>query len=118
MTKPAKALISDMLKGFYLLPWKRPSGRKCYRLYQSTGNPVRNVRDSTFTKLTKYIDPGIKIFKTDKHGRITLSRSQVRKLRGNHTIKKLYKQTISDVKIPPGDNNTSGQIQIRFKRSL
>jgi hypothetical protein len=97
MTQQAKNLISDLLQGYYFLPWKRPSGAKCFRLYDTNGNPVRNIRPSTVNKVDKHIDPEIKIFKVEKkYGKITISRSMVRKLHGNHGIKRMLKNQISN----------------------
>lgn len=74
------------------MPWKKPSGTRCYRLYDEKGNPIYNLPDKTVRTLDKYIDPKIKIWKKDKHGRMTFSIANVRKLHGGHSIKRMYKQ--------------------------
>lgn len=91
MTPTRKHIISRLLDGHYLKSWKTHNGKPCYRLYDSGGNPVENIRHKTIRTLTRYIDPLILIFKTDKAGRITLNLSGVRRLRNNHGIKTLYK---------------------------
>jgi hypothetical protein len=90
MTANRKYIIDRLLEGWYLVPWKRPSGAKCFRLYNNGGAPIHNFRQRTFAKLDSYVDPKIKIWKKDKLGRITLNLSSVRQLHGRSYIKQAY----------------------------
>lgn len=126
ITAPAKQLVVDLLKGGYLLPWKRPSGTKCFRLYLGKANPVRNVRISTLYSVENATI--FDILNIDKKtNKITISRSQVRKLRGNHSIKIIYKRMLKgdqvtinnktkkvNAKPAEGKNEQRSQIPIQF----
>ena len=127
MTGTGKLLISKLLEGYYLRPWVRPSGSKCYRLYDTTGQPVRNVRHRTVQKITKHISHEIKIWKVyvrgKKKGRMILSVPGIRKLHGNNIIKLLYKKKRTVIVKPIVKKETDvitqtepecGQIQIQF----
>lgn len=90
MTELRKHIIDSLLIGGYLVSWKNHRGTYCFRLYNQSGNPERNVRSATIKKLDRFIDPKIKIWKTDKAGRITLNLASVRKLHGRSYIKQQY----------------------------
>lgn len=92
MTTMRKHIIDRLLQGCYLISWKNNNGTACYRLYDAGGNPERNIRKATVKKLDQYIDPKIKIWKSDKAGRITLNLASVRKLHGRSYIKQQYNQ--------------------------
>lgn len=97
MTAAAKEIITTLLAGGYLRPWKRPGGASCYRMYDAKGSPLKSVMKRTVDKMQKYIDPAIKIFKMDKRsGKIKLSPSNVLKLRRNTFIKTMYKKQVSN----------------------
>jgi len=98
MTDTRFNIIAKLLKGYYLIAWKSHNGTKCYRFYEPNGNPVANIQDKTIRTMDRMIDPEIKIWKKDKLGKITLNLSNVRKLHGKNTIKKLYLKNLKKTK--------------------
>lgn len=91
MTGPQKSLIIKLLTGHYLVKGGNRGKRDGYYLYDAKGNVLTSVRARTVDKLDRFIDPEIKIWKTDKHKRITLNLSMIRRLHGKTSLKKLYK---------------------------
>lgn len=87
MTRSQKILITKLLTGHFLV-----RSRDRYTLYDEKVNPIIRIREKTFRAIDQFIDPKIKIWKTDKRDRITLNLSMVRRLHGKSTLKKLYKQ--------------------------
>lgn len=92
MTATAKYVIDKLLDKGYLMPWRRHTGAKCFRLFDDKGIVICNVTVATVRRLDKYLDPDKKLWKRDRYGRMTLNLSTVRQLHGKNTIKKMYKQ--------------------------
>lgn len=121
LTPQARRLLVDLLEGGYLLPWKRPSGTFCYRLYKQKGNPIRNIRQSTAGVLWY-----CRVLNKDNATlKLTISRAQIRKLRANHIIKVIYKRlqqgeqvTINNKSLKQNEKSkerdSRGQIPLQF----
>lgn len=93
MTKAQKELIQYLLKGCHIKPWKSPAGTRCFRLYDNSHNPIKTVRYDTVNTLSRFINPGIKLWKQDTAGRMTLNLKSVIRLHGNNSIRKAYQNT-------------------------
>lgn len=91
MTDTAKYVIGRLLDKAYLMPWRRHTGTRCYRLFDDNGLVICNVSIALVRSLDRYLDPDKKLWKRDRYGRMTLNLSTVRQLHGKNTIKKMYK---------------------------
>ena len=91
MTPSQKILIKKLLAGHFLRKSKRGKVQ-LYVLYDAAVNPIQKIHWRTVEKITRFIDPEIKIWKYSKHGDMSLNLSMVRRLHGKNTIKQLYKK--------------------------
>lgn len=80
-------VLIGLLKGDYAFIAKRPSPyRKTeWCLYDGKASPNRYISKKANLAIQDML-------KEDKHGRFTLDLRKVRRLRGNHNFKKLYKR--------------------------
>lgn len=91
MTKAQQKIVKYLLTGHFIRTQRRGKKTVCV-LYDAKINPVIKIRYTTFKSLTKLVPEEIELLKQSKKGDISINLSEVRKLHGNHTIKKLYKQ--------------------------
>lgn len=92
MTPNRKFLVEKLLAGYYMIPWLSRGNLTSYRLYDLKGNPIRSFHEATVKKMEKHLDPGVRLFKKDSSGRMSLNLSTVRTLHGKNMIKQLYKK--------------------------
>lgn len=89
MNNSQKIVSQTLVQGGYLRNWLSISGKHMYRLYDSSGNPILNVRRKTVKNMEW---EGDCIFKEDKRGNITFNLQSVRKLDGRKGLKRIYKK--------------------------
>lgn len=77
-------LFYQLLQGCYLMERNSRDGRFLFCLYEGKMNPLMFVKESHMKRVRFYM--------RWKKNRLELSRSQIRKLRGNHRFKRAYKQ--------------------------
>ena len=88
MNNAQKILVTKLLKGHFLVA-SISRDKKVYRLLDSKVNPIGSVSAVIVDKMDCMFS--VKIWKKDKWGRKTLNLSNVRKLHGSCTLKKMYK---------------------------
>jgi len=91
MTRAQKHIITLLLTGHFMRVQRRGKTNTVV-LYDKKINPVTKIRFSTFKSIEKLVPHTIDLLKKSKKGDISLNLSEVRKIHGNHTIKKMYKQ--------------------------
>jgi len=91
MTAAEQHIVKLMLKGHFLRQQKR--GKKTvYVIYDEKINPISRVKPNFIKSLTKTVPPKIELFKRNNCDDISLNLSMVRRLHGNHLIKRFYKK--------------------------
>lgn len=94
MTAEQKELINKLLSDCFMRKTSNGHGTSIYRLYDSKVNPIKNYRLNTVNSIEA--KRHFKIFKKDKHGRITLHLFNVRRLHGKCYLKRAYKKLANE----------------------
>ncbi|MEO5997722.1 MAG: hypothetical protein ABIN89_13365 [Chitinophagaceae bacterium] len=82
-----KHIIKSMLNGMYLMKRENHAKVSGYKLYSGKMVPEIFFSEKLINNELKY-----DLFKTDARQKITLNLSSIRKMHGNHWIKKMYTQ--------------------------
>lgn len=89
ITPLQKQLVTDLLKGAYLMRKFRHDGKLMYKLYTGNMIPLRYYEEKTVERV-EYLSEN-ELFKIDNKHRITLHLGNVRRLHGGSWIKQKYK---------------------------
>lgn len=89
------SIVKKLLNGMYLLKRKNHKGVPGYKLY--SGNMIPELFFSDRTMRSLEAASPYALFKKDSKERLTLNLSNVRRLHGNHWIKKAYRAVKKEV---------------------
>lgn len=90
MKTDKKSIIKKLLNGMYLLKRKNHKDVPGYKLYSGNMIPELFISEKNLRSLEA--SSTYSLFKKDSKERLTLNLSNVRRLHGNHWIKKAYKK--------------------------
>lgn len=96
MRTDKKSIIKKLLNGMYLLKRNNHKDVPGYKLYSGNMVPELFVTERLIRTLEK--TSPYSLFKKDSKERLTLNLSSIRRLHGNHWIKKAYKKHLSTKK--------------------
>ena len=82
-----KHIIKSLLNGMYLMKRENHAKVSGYKLYSGKMVPEMFIPEKILNNELKY-----NLFKTDARQKMTLNLSNIRRLHGNHWIKKMYIQ--------------------------
>ena len=82
-----KHIIKSLLNGLYLMKRVNHKNVAGFKMYSGNMVPELFIPEKALKEELKY-----DLFKTDAKQKITLNLSSIRRLHGNHWIKKLYKE--------------------------
>ena len=94
MRTDKKAIIKKLLNGMYLLKRNNHKDVPGYKLYSGNMVPELFVSEK-FIRSLEQTSP-YQLFKKDPKERLTLNLSSIRRLHGNHWIKKAYKKHMEE----------------------
>ena len=91
MTPAERKIVLMLLKGHFLREQKR--GKKSvFVIYDAKVNPISRVKANIIDSLSKKVPEEIELWKYNRNKDASLNLSMVRRLHGNHIIKRLYKK--------------------------
>jgi hypothetical protein len=89
MTADQQVITESLLRGCFLRKKINHANRHGYTLYTKDCSPIKFFKEKTLDSFVKNLPS--KIFKTDRHRKMTFNLTVVRQLHGNSFIKKQYK---------------------------
>ena len=85
-----KSIVKNLLNGMYLLKRKNHNDVPGYKIYSGNMVPESFITERQVRSLEK--TSPYSLFKKDAKERLTLNLSNIRRLHGNHWIKKVYRK--------------------------
>ena len=91
MTNTEKYIVTLLLKNHFIRAQKRGK-RTVYVVYDDRINPIVKAKHNIISSLQYKVPNDIELWKYNRNNDISLNLNMVRRLHGNHLIKRMYKQ--------------------------
>lgn len=95
----AKTIVNTLLNGGYMRRVTTHAGNQAYRLYTGGGIIEGQFKARSVDHIQKNLPH--QIFKTGRHGRMTLMRHRLQQLHGNYRVKRIYKDYLKNNRNEP-----------------